>query len=212
DGTVWFDDTHNMRMNHVDPASDKVVSYAAYPGMKLTYTGSGERGPAPHGHSMYGIAVDSHGTPYWADIAGGNVGELDPETSKTTLYPPSTVNSGVRRMHMDWDDQLWFGENYGGKIGMFDVKSKQIKEWEDPIPWDAPYDAVRDKSDHVWTGSWSTDFVTRMDPKTGKMVQYLLPIVDTNIRRVEVDNLTSPPSFLIGENHHAKIALVTPIE
>ena len=212
DGTIWFDDTHNMRLNHVDPASEKVDSFPAYPGLKLSYTGSGGRGPAPRGHSMYGIAVDSHGTPYWADIAGGNVGELDPKTGKTALYPPPTVNSGVRRMHMDWEDQLWFGESYGDKIGMFDTKSKQIKEWADPTPWDAPYDAVRDKSNYVWTGSWSTDLATRLDPKTGEFVQYLLPTTDVNIRRVEVNNTTNPPSFIIGENHHGKIALVQPLD
>ena len=212
DGTVWFDDTHNMRLNHVALGSDKVASFPTYPGMNLTYTGSGGRGPAPHGHSMYGIAIDSHGTPYWADIAGGNVGELNPETGKTALYPPPTVNSGIRRMHMDWDDQLWFGESYGDKIGMFDTKTKQIKEWADPTKWDAPYDAVRDKSDHVWTGSWSTDLVSRLNPKTGEVVQYLLPTFDTNIRRVEVINSTNPPSFLVGENHHGKIAIVQPLE
>jgi hypothetical protein len=43
-------------------------------------------------------------------------------------------------------------------------------------------------------------------------VQYLLPTFDTNIRRVEVINTTNPPSFLIGENHHGKIAIVQPIE
>jgi virginiamycin B lyase len=212
DQTIWFDDTHNMRLNHVDPKSDKVESFPTYPGLKLTYTGSGARGPKPHGHSMYGIAIDSHGIPYWADIAGGNVGELDPETGKTNLYPPPTVNSGIRRMHMDWQDQLWFGESYADKIGMFDTKSKQIKEYVDPTAWDAPYDVVRDKTDFVWTGSWSTDLATRMNSKTGEFVQYLLPTTDVNIRRVEINNATNPPSFIIGENHHGKIAIVQPLE
>jgi hypothetical protein len=51
-----------------------------------------------------------------------------------------------------------------------------------------------------------------LDPETGDFTQYLLPTVDVNIRRVEVDNFTNPPSFLIGENHRAKIALVQPLE
>jgi streptogramin lyase len=212
DGTIWFDDTHNMRLNHVNPSSDKVESFPTYPGMNLSYTGSGARGPAPRGHSMYGIAVDSHGTPFWADIAGGNLGELNPETGKTILYPPPTVNSGIRRMHIDWEDQVWFGESYADKIGMFDTKTKQFKEWADPAPWDAPYDVVRDKTNHVWTGSWSTDLATRMDPKTGEFVQYLLPTNDVNIRRVEINNNTNPPSFIIGENHHGKIAIVQPLD
>ena len=161
---------------------------------------------------MYGVAVDSKGVGYWADLAGGNVGEMDPRTGKTTLYPTPTLNSGVRRLHMDPEDRLWFGENYAFKIGMFDTKTKQFKEWDDPTPWDSPYDVVRDKAGFVWTGGWTTDLATRLDPNTGEIAQYLLPTFDVNIRRVEVDNFTNPPSFLIGENHRAKIALVQPLE
>jgi hypothetical protein len=51
-----------------------------------------------------------------------------------------------------------------------------------------------------------------MDPKTGEMVNYLLPTVNANIRRVYADNFTDPPSMLVGENHRAKIVLVQPLE
>jgi streptogramin lyase len=215
DGTVWFDDTHNRRINSVNPETGQVASYPAYPGWKPDWAhemGAGGPGPAPHGHSMYGMATDSKGTVYWADIAGGNVGVMDPWTHETKLYPTPTVNSGIRRLHMDPQDKLWFGENFAFKIGVFDTNTKQFKEWADPLPWDAPYDAVKDKAGYVWTGGWTTDFVTRLDPKTDEITQYLLPSVDVNIRRVEVDNLTNPPSFLIGENHQAKIALVQPMD
>jgi hypothetical protein len=37
----------------------------------------------------------------------------------------------------------------------------------------------------------STDRVVRLDPKTGRAVQYLMPS-DTNMRTVFVDNSTSP--------------------
>jgi hypothetical protein len=57
-----------------------------------------------------------------------------------------------------------------------------------------------------------TDLVTRLDPKSGDMTQFLLPQLDVNIRALDVDNLTNPPSLLVGENHHAKIAIVTPLE
>jgi streptogramin lyase len=213
DGKVWFADTHNLRMNLLDPSSGRIESFAAYPDMNITYAGAGTRGPSSQGrHSMYGIAADSHGVGYWADIAGGSVGEVDPNSGKVHIYSTPTPNSGVRRVHMDWEDKLWFGENYSDKIGTFDTHTKQITEWADPTPWDAPYDVVRDKSDHVWTGSWSTDLATRLDLKTGETIQYLLPTVDTNIRRVEVNNLTTPPSFVVGENHHAKILVVEPLE
>jgi virginiamycin B lyase len=108
--------------------------------------------------------------------------------------------------------RLGFGENNlsAQKIAVFDTRTKEFKEWEDrPID---PYDAILDKSGHVWTGGEPTDFVSRLDPKSGEIVNYLLPNVNTDIRRVNVDNFTNPPSMLIGENHRGKIVLVQPLE
>jgi hypothetical protein len=44
------------------------------------------------------------------------------------------------------------------------------------------------------------------------MTGFLLPELDVNMRALDVDNLTDPPSLLVGENHHAKIAIVTPLK
>jgi streptogramin lyase len=74
-----------------------------------------------------------------------------------------------------------------------------------------PYDVVLDKNENAWTGSMITDQVTRLDTKTGEMVDYLLP-KSTNIRRVFVDNTTTPPSFWIGSNHGASIIKVEPLD
>ena len=49
-----------------------------------------------------------------------------------------------------------------------------------------------------------TDRVSRLDPASGKFVEYLLPR-PTNIRRVFVDNSTTPVTFWVGSNHGASI-------
>jgi streptogramin lyase len=213
-GTVWFDDTVNRRMFLLDPVTGKIAAYPAYPGWSppVPDMGIGGRGKEPQGHFMYGVGVDSRGAGYWADMAGGNIAVIDSKTGKVALYPTPTVNSGPRRLHIDSEDRLWFGENYALKIGLFDIRTKQFKEWDDPTPWDAPYDAVCDKAGYVWTGGMTTDLVTRLNPKTGEITQYLLPSPGVNIRRVEVDDSTTPPTFWVGENHQAKIAKVEPLE
>ena len=50
----------------------------------------------------------------------------------------------------------------------------------------------------------TTDRVARLDVASGKFVEYLLPR-STNIRRVFVDNSTTPPTFWVGNNHGASI-------
>ena len=68
-----------------------------------------------------------------------------------------------------------------------------------------------DKNEEAWTGSMLTDQVTRLDTKTGETVQYLLPRL-TNIRRVFVDNSTTPVTFWVGSNHGASIVKLEPLD
>jgi virginiamycin B lyase len=211
--TVWFVDTWNRTMNLLEPATGHVDHYPAYPNWVIPAIdmGSGGKGPEPQGHFIYGINADSKGVGYFADMAGGNIGKIDPKTGKTSLYPTPSTNSGPRRMHFDREDKLWFAENYALKIALFDPKTEQFREWDDPTPWDSPYDTVPDSKGFVWTGGMVTDLVTRLNPKTGEIIQYLLPTLGANIRRADVDNSTKYPSFVVGENHQAKIAIVQPL-
>ena len=68
-----------------------------------------------------------------------------------------------------------------------------------------------DKNDEAWTGSMITDQVTRLDTRTGQSVEYLLPR-PTNIRRVYVDNSTTPVTFWVGSNHGASIVKLEPLD
>jgi hypothetical protein len=56
-----------------------------------------------------------------------------------------------------------------------------------------------------------SDQVTRLNTRTGESINYLLPRT-TNIRRVYVDNSTTPVTFWAGSNHGASIVKVEPLE
>ena len=112
---------------------------------------------------------------------------------------------------MDSQDRLWFAEFRGNKIGMFDTKTEQFQEWTAPTPWTNPYDAVLDKDGNAWTGGMSNDRVVRVNTKTGEVTEYLLPRT-TNIRRLNVDNSTNPPTFWVGNNLGATIIKLEPRE
>jgi streptogramin lyase len=73
-----------------------------------------------------------------------------------------------------------------------------------PTPYSASYDVVLDKNQQAWTGSMTTDRIARLDTPTGQFTEYLLPR-STNVRRVWVDNSTTPSTFWVGNNHGASI-------
>ena len=57
----------------------------------------------------------------------------------------------------------------------------------------------------------SSDRVLRLDPATGRSIEYLLPH-QTNIRRIFIDDTTSPMTFWAGNNHHASIIQLEPLD
>ena len=136
---------------------------------------------------------------------------VDAKTGKITLHETPTKASGPRRAIMDAQDRLWFAQYRGNKIGVFDTKTEKFQEWPMTTPRSQPYDVALDKNGDVWTGSMLNDRVVRLDPKTGKTVDYLLPR-STNIRRVYVDNTTATPTFWVGSNHGASIIKLEPLE
>ena len=106
---------------------------------------------------------------------------------------------------------MWFAEYDGNAIGVLDPKTKQIKEWPVPTPWSNPYDVMIDKNGEAWTGSMMNDRIVRLDTRTGQFTEYLLPN-PTNIRRVWVDNSTTPVTFWVGSNHGASIVKLEPLD
>jgi len=56
-----------------------------------------------------------------------------------------------------------------------------------------------------------SDQVTRLNTRNGDMIDYLLPR-STNIRRVFVDNSTTPVTFWVGSNHGASIIKLEPLD
>jgi len=112
---------------------------------------------------------------------------------------------------MNPDDRLWFAEFRANRIGMFDTKTERFREWPVPTAWTNVYDAVADTAGYAWAGGMNNDRVVRVNTTTGDTVEYLLPR-PTNIRRVNVDNATTRPTFWVGNNLGATIIKVEALE
>ena len=162
-------------------------------------------------HGSYGVAADSKNNFYGLELNADYIIKVDAKTLTPTYYQTPTANSGPRRGHFDNQDRLWFAENRGHNIGMFDTKTQKFKEWKLPTPFSMPYDAIFDNTIYAWTGGMSDDRVSRLNVKTGEIVEYLLPS-KTNIRRVDVDMSVSPSQLWVGNNHGAALIRVEPLE
>ena len=199
DGKIWSQNNGFAAIHRLDPATGTIETIAPFKDAK------GEN------HNIYDIVPDSQNNVYFTDFAQEHVGRVDAKTEKITFYELPTKKSAPRRGMMDAQDRMWFGEYRGNKIAMFDTKSEKFTEWQMPLKWAAPYDVTVDKNGEAWTGSMMNDRVSRLDPKTGAFVDYLLPR-ETNIRRVFVDNSTTPVTFWTGSNHGGSIVKLEPLD
>jgi streptogramin lyase len=68
-----------------------------------------------------------------------------------------------------------------------------------------------DRTGEVWSGGEYNDRILRLDPRSGRFIEYLLPR-QTNVRRVFVQNSTTPVTFWVGNNHGASIVKLEPLE
>jgi streptogramin lyase len=200
DGRVWTQNNGFAAVHRLDVASGSFETVAPFRDAK-----PGEN------HNIYDVVPDSRNNLYFTDFAREHVGRVDARTLAVTLYELPTRKSAPRRGMMDAQDRMWFGEFRGNRIAMFDTKTEKFTEWELPLKWSAPYDVTVDRNGEAWTGSMMNDRVTRLDPKTGTFVNYLLPR-ETNIRRVFVDNTTSPVTFWVGNNHGGSIVKLEPLD
>ena len=200
DGKVWTQNNGFAIIHRLDLASGAFETFQPFRDAKLGET-----------HNIYDVIPDSHNNVYFTDFSREHIGRVDAKSGAIKLYATPTPHSAPRRGQMDAQDRLWFGEYRGNRIGLFDTKTEQFREWEAPSPWSAPYDVELDKNGEAWTGSMANDRVLRLDPKTGQMTEYLLPR-STNIRRVFVDNSTSPVTFWVGNNHGASIVKLEPLD
>jgi virginiamycin B lyase len=198
DGKVWTQNNGFAGVHRLDLATGKIETWEPFKDAKEP-------------HNIYDVIPDSKNNVYFTDFRLRHIGRIDAKTGEFKLFEIPTAGSAPRRGQMDSQDRLWFAQYRGDRIAMFDTKTEAFKEWRVMPRWSAPYDVQLDKNEEAWTGSMLSDQVTRLNTKSGEMVQYLLPR-STNIRRVFVDNTTTPVTLWVGSNHGASIVKLEPLD
>lgn len=196
DGKVWITDSGTYTILRLDTASGKFDVFEPFPR------------PRP---LIYQVVSDNHNNAYFTVMGREHIGRIDAKTGEISFYQIPTIRSAPRRGMIDSQGRLWFGENRGNKIGMFDTNTQKFQEWAVPFPYYFPYDVTLDRNGEAWAVTEFSDSVLRLDPGTGQYTAYLLPR-ETNMRRAFVDNSTAPVAFWVGNTHRASIAKIETLD
>jgi virginiamycin B lyase len=200
DGKVWTNDVNSHSILRLDLATGGYQVTDPFKDM-----------PVGRNHSPYGMIADKDNNLFFMDFGDESIGRVDAKTFRGIIYQTPTPRSRPRRTMLDDKGRLWFAEFAANKLGMFDIERESFKEWNVPTPHTYPYDVFLDKNGELWSGSMSDDRVLRFDPQSGTSIEYLLPH-QTNVRRIFIDNTTTPVTFWAGNNHHAAIVKVEPLD
>ncbi len=192
DGKVWLQNRSIAGVHRLDLATGEFETFEPF----LNST--------RNSHNLYGIQPDSQNNLWFLDFANEHIGRIDAKTGEIALYETPTPGSRPRRGEVDPEDRVWYAGFGGNVIGMFDPRSGEFREWTPPTPHTKPYDTFVDRNGDLWTGSMYTDRAVRLIPETGEFIEYLLPET-VNIRRVFVDDSTTPVTLWIGSNHGSSL-------
>ncbi len=199
DGKMWTKSVGTQDIFRVDLATSKWERF--HPTDLL---------PSVKNASIYEVKADSRNNLWMAEYTYGHLGKIDAKTREVTWYVMPTPRARARRLEIDAEDRVLVAEYRASKVALFDSKTEMFTEYALP-EYTFPYRADFDKNGEIWASTMSTDRVVRLDPKTGRTVQYLMPS-DTNMRTVFVDNSTTPVTFWVGSNHDHRIVKVEPLD
>lgn len=200
DGKVWLQNRSIAGVHRLDLETGEFESFEPF----LNSTRSS--------HNLYGIQPDSQNNLWFLDFANEHIGRIDAKTREITLYETPTLDSRPRRGEVDSLDRVWYAGFGASVIGMFDPRTEEFQEWIPPTPQTKPYDTFLDRNGDLWTGSMYTDRAVRLIPETGEFIEYLLPELGVNIRRVFVDDSTTPVTLWIGSNHGSSLIALQALE
>jgi virginiamycin B lyase len=176
---VWYANPVANAMIHLDPTQlDPNKRYKVYP-LKGSDTYV----------FLHGITADSKGHIYWAEITGGQLGELDPATG-TQIRHYTPRRGGMLQVVTDKDDNVWFAMVKGpGGVGELDAKTRAVHQWQTPTPDNLLYGLAASPVDGtIWGAGYDKGLVTVFDPKTQEYKEYYAPSSWGQIRRIGVDS------------------------
>jgi virginiamycin B lyase len=188
--------------------------------------------PAPKEGGTYGITIDREDNAWYTQPGNETVVKVDAKAGTSTavvleplvmpeilpvdreraqqfranqnIAPPQ--QKAPRRTAADPNgDYVWTAEYTGDRLLRINIKTNETKEYPLPHAYSQPYATAVDKNGNVWMNTINLDRIVKFDPKTERFTEYQLPTRGTEIRHIQVDNRTDPPTIWAPYNRVNKI-------
>lgn len=135
------------------------------------------------GQDMHGISVDSHGN-VWTSGETGSIARLNVETKEFTEWRPAEGLGNYYTLAVDKKDRVWAVSTARQILSMWDPKTEK---WTTLKPPNNIRRIVFDSKGMVWLCEYFANGLLMLNPDTGKMTEYRLPLKYGNPYEVSAD-------------------------
>ena len=123
---------------------------------------------------------------------------VDPDTNQFTEVgrgDNSLADCDNDRSYNGWDGL--YSPGRGRRVITYkDPATGQLREFAMPSRWSRPYNAVGDPAGNAgWTAPDVTELMLKADVKTGEITEWPLPSRAKEVRNIDIDLSTNPPSI-----------------
>jgi len=129
------------------------------------------------------------------------------ESGESSFYPTPTKHAYPRRGYRDDGNRFWFGEFYADNVGVIDLDDNTFVEYPLTPSYISPYYARPDKRGDVWISSLGSDRLLRLNPNTGDVISYLMPVY-YDARKVVVDESAAHPTIWLPNKNTGQLIRV----
>ncbi|HET9384437.1 MAG TPA: hypothetical protein VFO67_04760 [Gemmatimonadales bacterium] len=240
-GNVWYMGNGNATIGYLDPKTEKITEYkmpdpAAKDPHSAIFDGKGilwftmqlsnrvgRLDPATGDIRVvevatpksrpYGIKISPvDGAPWFACNGRPCIVRIDPATMALTEVKVPGDNATVRRLDFDRDGTIWYVNSGEGRLGRYNPKSGEIKEWPSPSgPKSHPY-AIAVVNGIVWynESAQRPDTLVRFDPRTETFQSWPIPSGRVHAGIIRHMRPTRDGGLVIHQSSTNRIILVTP--
>jgi streptogramin lyase len=170
-GEIWAFNTETKQFKAYNVPAPKTVPK----GSVQDWQQSNGEAPTPPDGTTYDAAVDNEGMVWFSEVAVGMLTRFNPATGEMKEYHPEGVVN-IRGITIDPQDNLWFGDFLGHRLGKMDVKTGAVKFYKPPTPNATVYGETYNPVDgNIWLADMNGNNITRFNPRTEKFTEFPIP-------------------------------------
>jgi len=191
-GTLWWSDYDGGKLGRLVPGAAQGTVW-----------------PLQSGANPLGIAFDSSGLVWVADVSMPDIYRFNPSSSQLCTYP--VPNDGTADYILFENDRIWLGDTTLGRILRLNPNDNTYTIWQLPVD-SYPQGMAQDGNGDLWWADEGLKVLGRLNPQSNQITTYAVPVSTTTVALPEAEGLVALERLVRKSNQKLTGVLSTTVE